>query len=77
MVEKIRRSIKTKLINITPFKTMRKSRTIHLSFTNKDEDAVIHNEIMRQSNLSFIPASVIIRENLKKVMKNEGTLAIN
>jgi hypothetical protein len=32
---------------------------------------------MRQSNLSFIPASVIIRENLKKVMKEEGTLAIN
>ena len=56
---------------------MRKSRTIHLSFTNKDEDAVIHNEIMRQANLSFIPASVIIRENLKKVMKSNGTLAIN
>lgn len=56
---------------------MRKSRTIHLSFTNKDEDAVIHNEIMRQANLSFIPASVIIRENLKKIMKSEGTLAIN
>ena len=45
---------------------MRKSRTIHLSFTNKDEDAVIHNEIMRQSNLSFIPASVIIREKPEK-----------
>ena len=65
------------LYSTKPTTLMRKSRTIHLSFTSNDEDAVIHNEIMRLSNLSFIPASVIIRENLKKVMKDQGTLAIN
>jgi len=56
---------------------MKKQRTIHLSFTSNDDDAVIHNELIRQSNLSFIPTSVIIREHLKEVMRQKGSLALN
>lgn len=56
---------------------MKKQRTIHLSFTQDDEDAVIINEIWRQSTLNFIPASVIIRENLKRVMKEKGSLSLS
>lgn len=56
---------------------MKRQRTIHLSFTNNDDDAVIHNELIRQSNLTFVPTSVIVREHLKEVMRNKGTLALN
>ncbi len=52
-------------------------RTIHMSFTGQDEDIVLHNEIMRQSTLSFAPASVIIRENLKRVLKENGSLSLS
>ena len=56
---------------------MKKQRTIHLSFTQDHEDAVIINETWRQSTLNFIPASVIIRENLKRVMKEKGSLSLS
>jgi len=32
---------------------------------------------MRQSTLSFAPASVIIRENLKRVLKENGSLSLS
>ena len=63
----------------TPFTqtTNMRPRTIHMSFTGQDEDIVLHNEIMRQSTLSFAPASVIIRENLKRVLKENGSLSLS
>ena len=54
-----------------------KQTTIHTSFTKKNDDQALFNEIMRQSALSFVPAAVIIRENLKSKMKeNNGSLAL-
>lgn len=51
-------------------------KTIHMSFTGKDRDIVLHNEILRQSNLNFVPTSVIIRENLHKILQEQGSLSI-
>lgn len=54
-----------------------KQTTIHTSFTKKNDDQALFNEIMRQSALSFVPAAVIMRENLKIRMKeNNGSLAL-
>lgn len=54
-----------------------KQTTIHTSFTKKNEDQALFNEIMRQSALTYVPAAVIIRENLKSIMKeNNGSLAL-
>jgi len=54
-----------------------KQTTIHTSFTQKNDDQALYNEIMRQSALSYVPAAVIIRENLKMKMKeNNGSLSL-
>ena len=51
--------------------------TIHTSFTQRNEDQAVYNEIMRQSALSYVPAAVIMRENLKIRMKeNNGSLSL-
>lgn len=43
-----------------------KQRTIHISFTENDID--LYNEIMRESILSYIPASALVRNYLKTGM---------
>lgn len=54
-----------------------KQTTIHTSFTQRNEDQAVYNEIMRQSALSYVPAAVIMRENLKIRMKeNNGSLSL-
>ena len=40
-----------------------KQKTIHISFTKDDID--LYNELMRESSLSYVPASVLIRNYLK------------
>ena len=46
-----------------------KQKTIHISFTKDDMD--LYNELMRESSLSYIPASVLIRNYLKSGMKTK------
>jgi hypothetical protein len=45
-----------------------KQKTIHISFTKDDAD--LYNQLMKESCLSFIPASALIRNYLKNGMKN-------
>ncbi len=53
-----------------------RQRTIHISFTKDDID--LYNAIMRESSLSYVPTSVIIRNYLKSGMKTkEISLASN
>jgi hypothetical protein len=44
-----------------------KQKTIHISFSKDDID--LYNELMRESSLSYVPASVLIRNYLKNGMK--------
>lgn len=44
-----------------------RQKTIHISFTKDDID--LYNELMRESSLSYVPASVLIRNYLKTGMK--------
>lgn len=46
-----------------------KQKTINISFTKDDMD--LYNELMRESCLSFVPTSVLIRNYLKTGMKNK------
>ena len=56
---------------------MKKQTTIHLSFTKKEDDQALFNEILSQSENSYVPAATIVRENLKIIMKqNNGSLAL-
>jgi hypothetical protein len=48
---------------------MKQQRTIHISFTKDDID--LYNQIMRESSLSYVPASVLIRNYLKSGMKTK------
>ena len=53
-----------------------KQKTIHISFTK--DDAELYNQLMKESYLSYIPASVLIRNYLKTGMKtNQIHLASN
>jgi hypothetical protein len=53
-----------------------KQRTIHISFTKDDID--LYNQLMKESCLSYIPASALIRNYLKTGMKtNQKPLASN
>ena len=56
---------------------MKKQTTIHLSFTKKEDDQALFNEILSQSENSYVSAATIVRENLKIIMKqNNGSLAL-
>jgi hypothetical protein len=44
-----------------------KQKTIHISFTKDDMD--LYHELMRESCLSYVPTSVLIRNYLKTGMK--------
>jgi hypothetical protein len=46
-----------------------KQKTIHISFSKDDID--LYNELMRESYLSYVPASVLIRNYLKSGMKTK------
>ena len=46
-----------------------KQKTIHISFTKDDMD--LYNELMRESCLSYVPASALIRNYLKSGMKSK------
>ena len=50
-----------------------KQKTIHISFTKDDID--LYNELMRESSLSYVPASVLIRNYLKTGMKKTQRLS--
>jgi hypothetical protein len=53
-----------------------KQRTINISFTKDDMD--LYNELIRESCLSYVPASVLIRNYLKSGMKTkQETLVSN
>ena len=39
-------------------------KTIHISFKNDDTD--LYNELMRESALSYVPMSVLIRNYIRK-----------
>jgi len=53
-----------------------KQKTIHISFTKDDMD--LYNQLMRESCLSYIPASALIRNYLKTGMKtNQKPLTSN
>ena len=55
----------------------KKQTTIHLSFTKKEDDQALFNEILSQSENSYVSAATIVRENLKIIMKqNNGSLAL-
>jgi hypothetical protein len=44
-----------------------KQKTINISFTK--DDIALYNELMRESCLSYVPTSVLIRNYLKSGMK--------
>ena len=46
-----------------------KQKTIHISFTKDDMD--LYNTLMKESCLSYIPASVLIRNYVKNGMQNK------
>jgi hypothetical protein len=46
-----------------------KQRTINISFTKDDMD--LYNELMRESCLSYVPASVLIRNYIKSGIKTK------
>jgi hypothetical protein len=46
-----------------------KQKTIHISFSKDDID--LYNELMRESCLSYVPASAIIRMYVRKGMQNK------
>ena len=46
-----------------------KQKTIHISFPQ--DDIGLYNELMRQCSLSYIPVSALIRNYLKKGIKNQ------
>jgi hypothetical protein len=51
-----------------------KQKTIHISFTKDDMD--LYNELMRESCLSYVPASALIRNYIKSGIKtNRRTTA--
>ena len=45
-----------------------KQNTIHISFAKDDLD--LYHEIIRESSLSYIPASALVRNYLRKGMKD-------
>ena len=48
---------------------MKQQRTINISFTKDDMD--LYNQIMRESCLSYVPASALIRNYIKKGIKTK------
>jgi hypothetical protein len=48
---------------------MKPQRTINISFTKDDMD--LYNELMRESCLSYVPASVLIRNYIKCGIKTK------
>jgi hypothetical protein len=46
-----------------------KQKTIHISFSKDDID--LYNELMRESCLSYVPASAIIRMYVRNGMQNK------
>ena len=51
-----------------------KQKTIHISFTKDDMD--LYNELMRESCLSYVPTSALIRNYIKSGIKtNQRTTA--
>jgi hypothetical protein len=46
-----------------------KQKTIHISFTKDDMD--LYNELMRESCLSYVPASALIRNYIKTGIKTK------
>ena len=46
-----------------------KQKTINISFTK--DDIALYNELMRESCLSYVPASVLIRNYIKKGIKTK------
>tara|TARA_B100002019_G_scaffold289047_1_gene303874 strand:+ start:985 stop:1170 length:186 start_codon:yes stop_codon:yes gene_type:complete len=51
--------------------------TLHLSFRDNEDDFALRNEILRQSALTYTPETTIVRENLRKIFKEQGSLSIN
>jgi len=52
-----------------------KQKTIHISFTKDDMD--LYNELMRESCLSYVPASVLIRNYIKTGIKTKQQISLS
>lgn len=53
-----------------------KQHTIHLSFGKKD--IPLYNELIRQSNLNYIPVSALVREYVRdSIETSKKKLAVN
>lgn len=46
-------------------------KTIHISF--KEDDCDLYNEIMRESALTYVPCSALVRKYIRSGMKHSKT----
>ena len=47
-------------------------RTIHISF--KEDDSDLYNELMRESALSYVPCSALVRKYIRSGMQHSKTI---
>jgi hypothetical protein len=46
-------------------------RTIHISF--KEDDSDLYNELMRESALTYVPCSALVRKYIRSGMQHSKT----
>jgi len=54
---------------------MKRQRTINISFTKDDMD--LYDLLMRESSLSYIPASALIRNYIKSGIKTKQKIPLS